>query len=118
MKLWSLGRGHVVSHGAGTFSPNGCGRRRLHHGRKRGDPIREGGGGRLLQGLVKVCSRLWDGEIEIATIPDYYAYLRAMLWVDVFDVRDPVAVRPGTRKSERKGDNYVCTTIRLRCCRS
>ena len=50
-------------------------------------------GGRLLQGPVMVRSRLWDGEIEIATIPDYCAYLRAMSWVDVFDVKDTAMVR-------------------------
>jgi len=34
--------------------------------------------------------KLWslDGEIEIATIPDYCAYLLVMSWVDVFDVRE------------------------------
>jgi hypothetical protein len=50
-------------------------------------------GARLLQGPVMVCSLLWDGEIEIATIPDYCAYLRVMSWVDAFDVRDTAAVR-------------------------
>ena len=50
-------------------------------------------GGRLLQGPVMVRSRLWDGEIEIATIPDYCAYLRVMSWVDDVDVRDTAAVR-------------------------
>jgi hypothetical protein len=50
-------------------------------------------GRRLLQGPVMVRSRLWDGEIEIATIPDYCAYLRVMSWVDVFDVKDTAAVR-------------------------
>lgn len=50
-------------------------------------------GARLLQGPVMVRSRLWDGEIEIATIPDYCAYLRVMSWVDVFDVKDTAVVR-------------------------
>ena len=50
-------------------------------------------GARLLQGPAVVRSRLWDGEIEIATIPDYCAYLRVMSWVDVLDVRDTAAVR-------------------------
>jgi hypothetical protein len=62
-------------------------------------------GGRLLQGPVMVRSRLWDGEIEIATIPDYCAYLRTMSWVDVCDVED-TAVRLGTRKRAR-GDEIM-----------
>lgn len=50
-------------------------------------------GARLLQGPVMVRSPLWDGEIKIATIPDYCAYLRTMSWVDVLDVKDTMAVR-------------------------
>lgn len=45
MKSWSLGRGHVVSRGAGTSSPSGSGQRRFRHGRKRGGPFCKGGGG-------------------------------------------------------------------------
>jgi hypothetical protein len=60
-------------------------------------------GARLLQGPVMVRSRLWDGEIEIATIPDYCAYLRVMSWVDVFDVRDTAAVRVRNEKERARG---------------
>jgi len=62
-------------------------------------------GRRLLQGPVMVRSRLWDGEIEIATIPDYCAYLRVISWVDVFDVMDTVAVR-GRYEEERARGGY------------
>jgi len=60
-------------------------------------------GGRLLQGPVMVRSRLWDGEIEIATIPDYCAYLRVMYWVDVFDVKDTAAVRAKYEEERARG---------------
>ena len=60
-------------------------------------------GGRLLQGRVMVSSRLWDGEIEIATIPDYCAYLRVMFWVDVFDVGDTAAVRARYEEERLRG---------------
>lgn len=60
-------------------------------------------GRRLLQGPVMVRSRLWDGEIEIATIPDYCAYLRVMSWVDVFDVKDTAAVRVRYEEERARG---------------
>jgi hypothetical protein len=60
-------------------------------------------GRRLLQGPVMVRSRLWDGEIEIATIPDYCAYLRVMSWVEVFDVGDTAAVRAGYEEERARG---------------
>ena len=60
-------------------------------------------GRRLLQGPVMVRSRLWDGEIEIATIPDYCAYLRVMSWVDVFDVSDTAAVRARYEEERARG---------------
>jgi hypothetical protein len=60
-------------------------------------------GRRLLQGPVMVRSRLWEGEIEIATIPDYCAYLRALAWVDVFDVADTVAVRARYEEERARG---------------
>jgi hypothetical protein len=60
-------------------------------------------GGRLLQGPVMVSSRLWDGEIEIVTIPDYCAYLRTMSWVDVFDVKDTAAVRARYEEERARG---------------
>jgi hypothetical protein len=60
-------------------------------------------GQRLLQGPVMVPSRLWDGEIEIATIPDYCAYLRVMFWVDVFDVKDTAAVRARYEEERARG---------------
>lgn len=60
-------------------------------------------GRRLLQGPVMVRSRLWDGEIEIATIPDYCAYLRVMFWVDVFDVRDTAAVLARYEDEQARG---------------
>jgi len=50
-----------------------------------------------------VRSRLWDGEIEIATIPDYCAYLRVMHWVDVFDVRDTAMVRARYEEEQARG---------------
>ena len=59
--------------------------------------------GRLLEGPVTVRSRLWDGEIEIATIPDYCAYLRVMSWVDVFDVKDTAAVRARYEEERARG---------------
>jgi len=55
-----------------------------------------------------VRSRLWEGEIEIATIPDYCAYLRVMSWVDVFDVKDTVAVR-ARYEEERVRGGYEIT---------
>jgi hypothetical protein len=60
-------------------------------------------GGRLLQGPVMVRSRLWDGEIEIATIPDYCAYLRVMTWVDEFDVGDTASVRARYEEERARG---------------
>jgi hypothetical protein len=60
-------------------------------------------GRRLLQGSVMVRSLLWDGEIEIATIPDYCAYLRVMSWVDVFDVKDTAAVRVRYEEERARG---------------
>ena len=60
-------------------------------------------GGRLLQGPIMVRSRLWDGEIEIATIPDYCAYLRVMFWVDVFDVKETAAVRTRYEEERARG---------------
>ena len=60
-------------------------------------------GGRLLEGPVMVRSGLWDGEIEIATIPDYCAYLRVMAWVDIFDVRDTAAVRARYEEEQARG---------------
>jgi len=60
-------------------------------------------GRRLLQGPVMVRSRLWDGEIEIATIPDYCAYLRTMSWVDIFDVADTAAVRARYDEERARG---------------
>lgn len=68
-------------------------------------------GRRLLQGPVIVRSRLWDGEIEIATIPDYCAYLRVMSWVDVFDVRDMAAVR-ARYEEERSRGGYEIPDLR------
>jgi len=50
-----------------------------------------------------VRSRLWDGEIEIATIPDYCAYLRIMSWVDVSDVQDTAAVRARYDEERARG---------------
>lgn len=61
-------------------------------------------GARLLQGPVMVRSRLWDGEIEISTIPDYCAYLRVMSWVDVFDVEDTAAMRTRYEEERARGD--------------
>jgi len=60
-------------------------------------------GKRLLQGPVVVRSRLWDGEIDIATIPDDSAYLRVMSWVDVFDVKDTAAVRARYEEERARG---------------
>lgn len=60
-------------------------------------------GRRLLQGPVMVRSRLWDGEIEIATIQDYCAYFRVMSWVDVSDVRDTAAVRARYEEEQARG---------------
>ena len=68
-------------------------------------------GRRLLQGPVMVRSRLWDGEIEIATIPDYCAYLRVMSWVDVFDVSDTAAVR-ARYEEERARGGYEILNLR------
>lgn len=68
-------------------------------------------GGRLLQGPVMVRSRLWDGEIEIATIPDYCAYLRVMSWVDVFDVGDTAVVR-ARYEEERALASYEIPDLR------
>ena len=68
-------------------------------------------GGRLLQGPVIVRSRLWDGEIEIATIPDYCAYLRVMSWVDVFDVGDTAAVK-AKYEEERARGGYEIPNLR------
>ena len=65
-------------------------------------------GRRLLQGPIMVRSRLWEGEIEIATIPEYCAYLRVMSWVDVFDVKDTVAVR-ARYEEERVRGGYEIT---------
>ncbi len=59
--------------------------------------------GRLLEGPVMVRSLLWDGEIEIATIPDDCAYLRVMSWVDVSDVRDTIAVRARYEEERARG---------------
>jgi hypothetical protein len=42
-------------------------------------------------------------EIEIATIPDYCAYLRVMSWVDVFDVGDTAAVRARYQEERARG---------------
>ena len=64
-------------------------------------------GARLLQGPVMVRSRLWDGEIEIATIPDYCAYLRVMSWVDVFDVKDTAAVRIRYEEERARGEYEI-----------
>jgi hypothetical protein len=50
-----------------------------------------------------VRSRLWEGEIEIATIPDYCAYLRVMSWVNVFDVKDTAAVRAKYEEERARG---------------
>ena len=66
-------------------------------------------GRRLLQGPVMVRSRLWDGEIEIATIPDYCAYLRVMYWVDVFDVMDTAAVRARYEEERARGGYEIPT---------
>ena len=63
--------------------------------------------GRLLEGPVMVRSRLWDGEIEIATIPDYCAYLRVMSWVDVFDVGDTAAVRARYEEERARGGSEI-----------
>ena len=60
-------------------------------------------GARLLQGPVMVRSRLWDGDIEIATIPDYCAYLRVMYWVDVLDVKDTAVVRAKYEEERARG---------------
>ena len=60
-------------------------------------------GARLLQGPVMVRSRLWDGEIEIATIPDYCAYLRVMSWVNIIDVKDTSAVRARYEEERARG---------------
>ena len=60
-------------------------------------------GGRLLQGPVMVRSCLWDGEIEIATIPDYCAYLRVMSWMDIFGVEDTAAVRARYEEERARG---------------
>jgi hypothetical protein len=68
-------------------------------------------GARLLQGPVMVRSRLWDGEIEIATIPDYCAYLRVMSWVDIFDVTDTTAVR-ARYEEERALGGYEIPDLR------
>jgi hypothetical protein len=68
-------------------------------------------GGRLLQGPVMVRSRLWDGEIEIATIPDYCAYLRVMSWVDIYDVEDTAAVR-ARYEEERARSGYEIPDLR------
>jgi len=68
-------------------------------------------GGRLLQGPVMVRSRLWDGEIEIATIPDYSAYLRVMSWVDVLDVKNTAAVR-ARYEEERAREGYEIPELR------
>ena len=68
-------------------------------------------GARLLQGPVMVRSRLWDGEIEIATIPDYCAYLRVMSWVNVFDVKDTAAVR-ARHEEERARGGYEIPDLR------
>jgi len=68
-------------------------------------------GGRLLQGPVMVRSRLWDGEIEIATIPDYCAYLRTMAWVDILDVMDIAAVR-ARYEEERALGGYEIPDLR------
>ena len=67
--------------------------------------------GRLLQGPVMVRSRLWDGEIEIATIPDYCAYLRVMSWVNIYDVRDTAAVR-ARYEEERAQGGYEIPDLR------
>lgn len=58
-----------------------------------------------------VRSRLWDGEIEIATIPDYCAYLRVMSWGDVFDVKDTAAVR-ARYEEERVRGRYEIPALR------
>jgi len=68
-------------------------------------------GRRLLQGPVMVRSRLWDGEIEIATIPDYSAYLRVMSWVDVLDVKNTAAVR-ARYEEERARGGYEIPNLR------
>ena len=68
-------------------------------------------GARLLQGPVMVRSRLWDGEIEIATIPDYCAYLRTMSWVDISDVADTAAVR-AKYEEERAHGGYEIPDLR------
>ena len=60
-------------------------------------------GAQLLQGPVMVRSRLWEGEIEIATILDYFAYLRVMSWVDIFDVADTAAVRARYEEEQARG---------------
>lgn len=60
-------------------------------------------GRRLLQGPVMVRSRFWDGEIEIATIPDYCAYLRVMSWVEVSGVGDTAAVRARYEEERARG---------------
>lgn len=68
-------------------------------------------GARLLQGPVMVRSRLWDGEIEIATIPDYCAYFRVMSWVNISDVRDTAAVR-AKYEEERVRGGYEIPDLR------
>lgn len=68
-------------------------------------------GARLLEGPVIVRSDLWDGEIEIATIPDYCAYIRVMSWVDVFDVSDTAAVR-SRYEEERARRGYEIPDLR------
>jgi hypothetical protein len=67
--------------------------------------------GQLLQGPVMVRSRLWDGEIEIVTIPDYCAYLRVMSWVDVSDVKDTAGVR-ARYEEERARGGYEISDLR------
>ncbi len=64
-------------------------------------------GARLLQGPVMVRSRLWDGEIEIATIPDYCAYLRVMSWVNIIDVKDTSAVRARYEEERARGEYEI-----------
>jgi len=68
-------------------------------------------GRRLLQGPVMVRSRLWDGQIEIATIPDYCAYLRVMYWVDIRDVKDTAAVK-ARYEDERARGGYEIPELR------
>lgn len=70
-------------------------------------------GGRLLQGPVMVRSRQWDGEIEIATIPDYCAYLRVMSWMDIFDVRDTAVVRAKYEEERTRGGYEITDQYKL-----